>query len=85
MNDINQPLAEMFNLLSREGLLLATQISEERDESERLKMIHDLANVKIILSEITSKLLTTVEAARLQLGATMHTQPNHVSLSAPTQ
>jgi len=85
MNDMKQPLVQMFDLLSREEGILLDQIAEERDAIERLNMVNDLKNVKIILSEITSTLFTTVEAAHLHMGANLHAHANHVSLSLPSQ
>ncbi len=66
MDSMKQPLVEMFDLLSREEDCLLDQIAEERDMIERIKMIHDLKNVRIILSDITTQLSTKIEPAYRQ-------------------
>jgi len=52
MKNKKKPLAQMFNLLSREKKLLVSEISEERDVRKRSELSQDLEKVRGILLEI---------------------------------
>ncbi len=54
MRDKKHPLAQMFDLLSREKEILVSQISEERDARKRSELNQELNNVTGILSEISA-------------------------------
>lgn len=58
--DIRQPLSHMYDLLSREELLLATQISEERNALRRAVLGQELKNVRGVLAEITAQFSDSV-------------------------
>jgi len=52
IDNLEQALAQMFDLLSREKELLVTQLSEERNARKRSELDQDLEKVSGILSEI---------------------------------
>ena len=54
MKENNRPLAQMFDLLSREKETLVTQLSKESDARKRSELNQELNNVTGILSELSA-------------------------------
>jgi len=54
MKKKSRPLAQMFDLLSREKEILVNQLSQERDARKRSELNQELNHVTGILSEISA-------------------------------
>jgi len=54
MKDEKRPLAQMFDMLSREKEILVAQLSKEGDARKRSELNQELNNVTGILSELSA-------------------------------